>query len=157
MLTHLDLFSGIGGFTIAAQAAGFTTIGFSEIEPYACKILKRHWPNVPNYGDIRNVPQLNADLITGGPPCQPASCAGHQRGSEDHRWLWPQTLACVERIHPTFCNGWAQWQPEPELGRVADGIPNRTHRLKGLGNAIVPAVAEVILREMARLTINTGG
>jgi hypothetical protein len=53
--THLDLFSGIGGFALAAASAGYQTIGFSEIEPYACKILKRHWPDVPNHGDIRNI------------------------------------------------------------------------------------------------------
>lgn len=60
-ITHLDLFSGIGGFALAAQAAGFKTIGFSEIEPYASKVLKRHWPTVPNFGDIRNVRGLRAE------------------------------------------------------------------------------------------------
>jgi len=53
--THLDLFSGIGGFALAAQWAGFETIAFSEVDPYATAILKKHWPNVPNLGDIRNV------------------------------------------------------------------------------------------------------
>jgi 16S rRNA G966 N2-methylase RsmD len=55
MKTHLDLFSGIGGFALAAQWAGFTTIAFSEIDPYANQILKKHWPATPNLGDIRGV------------------------------------------------------------------------------------------------------
>lgn len=77
---HLDLFSGIGGFALAAQRAGWTTIGFSEIDLYATKILKRHWPDVPNYGDIRNVKGIKCDLITGGFPCQPFSLAGKRLG-----------------------------------------------------------------------------
>jgi DNA (cytosine-5)-methyltransferase 1 len=54
-LTHLDLFSGIGGFALAAASAGFQTIGFSEIEPYSCAVLKKHWPEIKNYGDIRHL------------------------------------------------------------------------------------------------------
>jgi DNA (cytosine-5)-methyltransferase 1 len=286
-ITHLDLFSGIGGFALAAQAAGFSTVGFSEIEPYACKILKRHWPDVPNYGDIRNVRGVRCDLITGGFPCQPFSVAGKRRGSEDDRHLWPEMCRVIAEARPTWvlgenvpgiigmeldrvlsdletlgyacwpliipacavdarhrrdrvwivahsgsgegeqrcdsemqrrrarkakqtrmggrslahamCNGSsprsanpqagqegnttithdqsgdvsndgrgrsegtrpsiggqpqpARWQPEPGVGRVADGIPNRAHRLRGLGNAIVPQVAETLIREMAR-TLN---
>ncbi|MDE2107409.1 MAG: DNA cytosine methyltransferase, partial [Patescibacteria group bacterium] len=90
--THLDLFSGIGGFALAAAAAGYKTIGFSEIEPYACKILKRHWSDVPNYGDIRNIRGIRADLVTGGFPCQPYSLAGERRGASDDRALWPEML-----------------------------------------------------------------
>jgi hypothetical protein len=51
--THLDVCSGIGGFTIAAHWAGFQTVGFAEVEPYCCALLERHWPGVPNYGDLR--------------------------------------------------------------------------------------------------------
>lgn len=135
--THLDLFSGIGGFALAAQVAGFTTIGFSEIEPYACKILKRHWPTVPNFGDIRNV-SIRADLITGGPPCQPASCAGKQRGAEDDRWLWPEALDCVERTQPTFClfenpTGILALNGGVEFERVLS-------RLESLGYSVQPIV-----------------
>ena len=103
MRTHIDLFSGIGGFSLAAESCGLQTIAFSEIDPYACKILKKHWPNVPNLGDINNVTGLSAWLLTGGPPCQPASVAGQRKGTADDRWLWPQTIACVERIRPVFC------------------------------------------------------
>ena len=284
--THLDLFSGIGGFALAAQRTGWQTIGFSEIEPYACKILKRHWPDVPNYGDIRNIRGVRADLITGGFPCQPYSLSGKRAGASDDRALWPEMCRVIDEAKPSWVLGenvaglvtmeldrvlsdleaigysawpivvpacavdarhrrdrvwivahsegnssgrglcetgteqdWNQsanggedmadangsesrqpsewegrenlgggsanrggnpatrgedvsddgrgsgertgtsiggcpqtawWQPEPELGRVADGIPNRAHRLRGLGNAIVPQVAEMILAAMAR-------
>lgn len=322
---HLDLFSGIGGFALAAQRAGWNTIGFSEIEPYASKILKRHWPDVPNHGDIRNIRGIAADLITGGFPCQPYSLAGQRRGASDDRALWPEMLRVIAETGPAWVlgenvpgiinmeldrvlsdleaigytagalaipacgvdarhrreriwivahaeraqrrphndrrgcseqgrngkgqaasgigergqvladpnesnrraggNGWEQatgkgplheparpsgsaeslangigagleeraeqstreersaiersgvalsdarcgggegarngecgreepswWEPEPELGRVAHGIPNRSHRLRGLGNAIVPQVAEPLLRWMLEIT-----
>jgi DNA (cytosine-5)-methyltransferase 1 len=95
--THLDLFSSIGGFAIAARAAGFRTIAFSEIEPYACKILERHWPDVPNLGDIRNVRGVRANLVTGGFPCQPFSraSAGKRLGKNDDRYLWPEMLRVI--------------------------------------------------------------
>jgi DNA (cytosine-5)-methyltransferase 1 len=247
------------------------TIGFSEIDPYATAILKRHWPDVPNYGDIRNVRGVRADVVTGGFPCQPFSVAGQQRGAEDDRHLWPEMLrviddagpawvvgenvpgiigmalddvlseleargyaawplvipACgvdarhrrervwivahAERLrrrepaahpdeaqgplHPadreesapragssgealadaarererkqadkanalTTCwdtwqesGGGSWWRTEPELGRVADGIPNRVDRLRGLGNAIVPQVAFPLLDAIAAIEL----
>ena len=240
--THLDLFSGIGGFALAAQRAGWSTIGLSEIEPYACKILKRHWPDVPNYGDIRNVRGVRADLVTGGFPCQPYSVAGQQRGDADDRALWPEMLRVIQEARPRWVlgenvpgivsmaldgvlsdlerNGYAcdavgipacgvdarhrreriwivahseragqqdgraagdsgmarsgeewkapenlratppesggvrggqRWAAEPRMDRVAHGIPNRVDRLRGLGNAIVPQVAERLLRWMLEL------
>jgi len=282
--THLDLFSGIGGFALAAASAGYTTIGFSEIEPYACKILKRHWPDVPNHGDIRNIRGVRADLVTGGFPCQPYSLAGERRGASDDRALWPEMLRVIDDAKPEWVlgenvagiitleldrvlsdlegigyaawplvipacaldarhrrdrvwivahsesncrgrglcetgteqdwnqpanggalladadetgrreqrraepmasehaaaecggedvshangrqhesggarpnqrtipradeSGWCRWPAEPGVGRVANGIPNRTHRLRGLGNAIVPQVASEILQTL---------
>lgn len=104
--TILDLFAGIGGFSLGFERAGFKTIGFSEIAPYACAVLRKHWPGVPNYGDIKRFsewPEIKPDVIVGGPPCQPASLAGKRRGAKDDRWLWPQTLACIARFQPTFC------------------------------------------------------
>lgn len=279
---HLDLFSGIGGFALAAQSVGCKTIAFSEIEPYACKILKQTWPEIPNLGDIKNVNGIRADLLTGGFPCQPFSLVGERRGAEDDRHLWPEmcrviedarprwvlgenvlgiigmeldnVLADLENLgytawplvipacavdarhrrdrvwivahstqggirrgmssretrQPTCCGeamantdsvdgragaGWengpeagndgeamantangtnhksrpqrnqravengngescwraCHWLPEPGVGRVANGIPKRSHRLKALGNAIVPQVAAEIIRCMMRV------
>lgn len=90
-LTHFDLFSGIGGFALAAKWAGFKTLGFSEIDPFCCKVLKKNFPDVCNVGDIKGVinpPHFN--LITGGFPCQPWSVAGNRKGINDDRHLWPE-------------------------------------------------------------------
>jgi len=100
--THLDLFSGIGGFTLAAQSAGFETIGFAETNEYAAKVLKERWPEITNYGDVRNVRNIPADLITGGFPCQPYSVAGKRRGNADDRALWPEMLRIIQESRPTW-------------------------------------------------------
>lgn len=264
-MTHLDLFSGIGGFALAAKmAGGIQAIGFSEIEPYACRVLAKNFPDVPNYGDIRKIKGVSAELISGGFPCQPFSHAGKRRGAEDDRHLWPEMLRVITEAHPrwvlgenvtgiigmeldnvlsdleklgyetgafvipacavdakhrrdrvwivahsdprrpgqgtdvanTECKrlqrgargrmpsqGWssvftpsgsqavsnascgsgqgpwseersaeraARWEPEPNVGRVVNGLPNRAHRLRGLGNAIVPQVAAEIFRMIVR-------
>lgn len=100
--THLDLFSGIGGFALAARWAGFRTIGFSEIDPYASAVLRKHWPDVPNFGDVRNVPFAACRLLTGGFPCQPFSVAGKRHGKSDDRYLWPEMFSVINRINPDW-------------------------------------------------------
>jgi len=227
--THLDLFSGIGGFALAAGWAGFRTVGFCEIEPYCQAVLKKHWPQVPIHNDIRELRGggQRIDLLTGGFPCQPFSVAGKRRGKDDDRHLWPQMLRIIEESKPSwiigenvagiipmeldkvcadleavgyevqplvipacaidashkrdrvwiiannnnqrfkrklkkkiqrkqgvpretmrsfknFRGGWPI--SSPRICRAFDGIPNRTHRLKGLGNAIVPQVAYQIIK-----------
>lgn len=102
---HLDLFSGIGGFALAARWTGFDTIGFAEIDSYACRVLRKHWPTVPNYGDIGNVPTIECELVTGGFPCQPFSIAGRRLGTMDDRNLWPAMLDVVRRCRPTWVLG----------------------------------------------------
>lgn len=101
--THLDLFSGIGGFALAAAQAGFETIGFCEIDKFCDKVLKKYWPAVINYGDIK---QLNyathVDLITGGFPCQPFSIAGNKKGKKDERYLWPEFLRIIRQSRPAW-------------------------------------------------------
>ena len=234
--THLDLFSGIGGFAIAARWAGFRTVGFCEWEPYCQKLLKQHWPGVPVHGDIRDLDGTKykgVSIISGGFPCQPFSQAGKQRGKEDDRYLWPEMLRVIREVGPRWvlgenvagivnmaldqvlidleaqgyttgtvivpacavdaphrrdrvwiiahCKGCqgdeyaanqgdgkieAQkiprdgnclsgkrggWLSEPGVCRVVDGLPNRAHRLKGLGNAIVPQVAYTIMESMKQM------
>jgi DNA (cytosine-5)-methyltransferase 1 len=96
-LRVLDLFSGIGGFSLGLEATGgFETIGFSEIYPYACAVLKKHWPNVKNYGDIRTIPAVRADVVTASHPCQPFSVAGFGLGESDDRFLRPAMLKSLE-------------------------------------------------------------
>ena len=93
-LKHLDLFSGIGGFALGLESTGgFETDGFCDNEPFAQKVLKKHWPDVPCYEDVRDVGvdtvgYRGVDIITGGFPCQPYSVAGKQ-DPKDNRQLWP--------------------------------------------------------------------
>lgn len=107
--THLDLFSGIGGFALAARWNGLETIAFSEIDPYAIRVLAKHWPDVPNLGDITRAdfsPYTGRVwLLTGGFPCQGWSSAGLRRGWEDHRNLWPSMLAAIQVVGPSWVLG----------------------------------------------------
>jgi DNA (cytosine-5)-methyltransferase 1 len=257
---HLDLFSGIGGFALAAKWAGWKTISFVEIDAYCQKVLKKNFPDVPVVSDIRNVSRESfserPDIITGGFPCQDISLAGKGAGINGKRsglWLemhrvicelrpryvvvenvaallnrgidrvlrdlaasgydaeWTIFSACTlgaphtrERVflvaYPSS-NGFGDdsgnessqstpsgyqstpqqqiigrefaitrqsccfsgrktlfsdttpfgilpWATEPRMDRVANGIPHRVDRLRGLGNAIVPAVAYEIFRSI---------
>jgi len=241
-----SLFSGIGGLDLGLERAGFKCLWQSEIDPYASRVLKKHWPDTPNLGDIndidwRTVPTV--DLVCGGYPCQPFSYAGSRNGTNDPRHLWPRFAECLRVVRPRFAllenvtghlslgfgdvqadlaalgynakwdcipaaavgaphlrdrifviatrqpavgdtydarnrtsqhddyrnrsssveiGQWPRpfdrfsrssqivakrehwWKSEPRVGRVADGIPNRMDRLRGLGNAVVPQVAEHI-------------
>jgi DNA (cytosine-5)-methyltransferase 1 len=104
-LTHIDLFSGIGGFALASAWAGFETVVFCEKDKYCHKILNKHWPDVPIVKDIHEFDGsrfAGATLLTGGVPCQPASVAGRQRGTEDDRWLWPEALRVIGEARPEW-------------------------------------------------------
>ena len=278
-MKHLDLFSGIGGFALAARWVGWETVGFCEIDPYCQKVLRKHWPDVPIHEDIRELDGQNykgaVDIITGGFPCQDISLAGKGAGIDGERsGLWSELARLIGEIRPAYavlenvsallgrglervagdlaeigydsewhcipasavgaphrrdriwiityaghaksqgrkqnaqgsgsriksrhqptsfrasvadpigmrelqpegreqdqwrwaCDGGdvqhpthytsisegirrressGQWRVEPDVGRVAHGVPARVDRLRGLGNAIVPQVAEVIFR-----------
>ena len=104
-MRHLDLFSGIGGFALACRWAGVETIGFSEIDKYLIKVLKKNFPGIQNYGDITKLDGTQfkgIELITGGFPCQPFSVAGKQRGSKDDRHLWPEMLRVITQARPAW-------------------------------------------------------
>ena len=226
--THIDLFSGIGGFALAANAAGFRTRVFCEQDDYCAKVLRRHWPNVPIIPDVKEFDGARwkgADLLTGGFPCTPFSNSGLKLGKEDiDRYLWPEMFRVVKEARPRWviaenvtplvrlaldevlsdlgsegyscgtvvlpacavnashrrprcwvlahansergCGGEREreyatdagepsgspelrnWDTEPDVCRVAHGVPHRTHRLKALGNAIVPQVAYEILKHI---------
>jgi DNA (cytosine-5)-methyltransferase 1 len=106
--THLDLFSGIGGFALAAGWAGFKTIGFCEIDKFCQGILKKHWPEVPiheNIKELRGGAYAGCTLLTGGFPCQPFSQAGKRRGKDDDRHLWPEMLRVIDEAKPTWVVG----------------------------------------------------
>ena len=107
---HLDLFSGIGGFSLAASwvwGEQHDIHSFVEIEPFAQKVLKKHWPEVPIHDDIKTYTHDGTaiDLISGGFPCQPYSVAGKQRGEDDDRALWPEMLRVIKEAMPRWVVG----------------------------------------------------
>jgi DNA (cytosine-5)-methyltransferase 1 len=234
-----SLFSGIGGIDLGLERAGMTCAWQSEIDPYASRVLAKHWPDVPNLGDVTSIDWSSVerpDLICGGYPCQPFSTAGARRGHDDPRHLWPYFADALRVLRPRYalmenvsghvtlgldavlCDlasigfdaewtiipaswvgaphrrerifilahaaeqssngvsdhtrsrgegiitsrnvplfgddhgdsiprfGW--WDVEPDVDRVVDGVPERVDRLKTLGNAVVPQVAEWVGRQI---------
>jgi len=105
-MTHFDTFSGYGGFAIATERCGFKTIGFSEIDKYASAVLKYHWPNTKNYGDIKKINWSTIpdfDLLTGGSPCQDLSIAGHRKGLSGKRsGLFTEYIRCLKEKKPKY-------------------------------------------------------
>ena len=108
----LDLFSGIGGFSLGLERAGMETVAFCEIEEYPRKVLAKHWPNVPIYNDVRELTndRLRADGITGidvicgGFPCQDISAAGNQAGIGEgtRSGLWSECARLLGDIRPQY-------------------------------------------------------
>lgn len=243
----LDLFSGIGGFSLGLERAGMRTVAFCEVDPYCRAVLRKHWPDVPCYGDVRELTTdrlkadgIYTDLICGGFPCQDVSGAGNRIGITGERsGLWCELARLIGELRPRYAivenvpgllvRGMgvvlgdlatirydAEWycvpaaavgadhvrdrvwivaypgqgtreilrfpqlarverqsrrfpdrrsvvwqfadlpqscEPftrEPDVGRVADGVPGRVGRLGALGNSLVPQVAEIIGREIMR-------
>jgi DNA (cytosine-5)-methyltransferase 1 len=239
----LDLFSGIGGFSLGLERAGMETVAFCEFDEHAQKVLRKHWPDVPIHSDVRTLNGYDfrgtVDVVCGGFPCQDLSTAGKQVGfggersslyremlrvigecmpryaifenvtglisGDKGRWfakflydlaeigfdaewhcitasdlgahhhrdrVWIIAYPCGSRskvgmarqnvrqegdtrISINLSNeirrarrepGMEGWSIEPNVGRVANGVPNRAHRLKQLGNAVVPQIPEAIGR-----------
>ncbi len=104
-LTFGSLFSGIGGFDLGLERAGMECRWQVEIDPFCQKVLAKHWPDVPRYGDIKTIDFTEVepvDLICGGFPCQPVSLAGQRRGQDDERWLWPDFARAIRMVRPRY-------------------------------------------------------
>lgn len=225
-LTAVSLFSGIGGIDLGLERAGMRIVAQVEIDEWCRRVLAKHWPDVPRFGDIRDITGDElppADVVAGGFPCQSVSLAGRRQGQDDARWLWPEFVRIIRLVRPRYVlvenvpgllgrgmgivlgelaeAGFdAEWScvsacsmgaphmrrrvfvvaypqgqrclagrcrtshppaPEPERCRpgtrgpwssesrpvgVAYGVPDRLERLRGAGNAVVPAVVEHIGR-----------
>ena len=140
MLTHLSLFSGIGGLDLAAEWAGFTTVGQCEWADYPTKVLEKHWPDVPRWRDIHDLDLdtfrsrtglRTVDVISGGFPCQPFSVAGKQKGKGDERYLWPEMLRVIREVKPAWVVG------ENVLGILRIAAPDVTKGLEREGYNVV--------------------
>jgi DNA (cytosine-5)-methyltransferase 1 len=104
-LTVGSMFTGIGGIDLGLERAGMTVVWQAEVDPFCCRVLARHWPEVPNLGDVTTIDWAEVprvDLVVGGYPCQPFSLAGKQLGELDPRHLWPRMHDAVRVLRPRF-------------------------------------------------------
>jgi DNA (cytosine-5)-methyltransferase 1 len=107
--THLGLFEGIGGFSLAAKWMGWETLAWCEWNEFGQRVLKHHFPEAEGFGDIKKTDFTmyanTIDILTGGFPCQPYSVAGKRKGKEDERHLWPEMLRVIGEVQPTYVVG----------------------------------------------------
>ncbi len=138
-LKHLDLFSGIGGFSLGLEATGgFETVAFCDIEEFPRKVLQKHWPGVKQYEDIKELNYeklktdglLPIDIITGGYPCQPFSVAGRKKGEKDPRHLWPEYFRLIKELRPTWVIG------ENVSGHIKLGLDTVLENLESEGYSV---------------------
>jgi len=113
-LKILDLFSGLGGFSLGLERTGqFKTVAFCEIDKYCTLLLQKHWKGTKIYNDVKEITKEKfitdgiqlPDIITGGFPCQPFSVAGKQKGTSDDRHLWPEMFRIIKEFTPRWVVG----------------------------------------------------
>lgn len=154
-LTHLSLFSGIGGIDLAAEWAGFETVGQVEWADYPTKVLEKHWPNVPRWRDIRDVKGTDfpsgITVVSGGFPCQPFSTAGSQKGKKDDRYLWPEMRRVIREVRPTWVVG------ENVKGIISIALDTVCEELESEGYSVqtfcIPAISVGALHKRERVFI----
>ena len=133
----LDLFSGIGGFSLGLERAGMRTVAFCEIDPKAQAVLAKHWPDIPCHDDIKTLVGEHVgsvDVVCGGPPCQPISSAsrGRRKGVDDDRWLWPEMGRLVGELRPS----WVLCENTDDLDGM--GLDQIADDLEAMGYQVLP-------------------
>ena len=143
-MKHLDLFSGIGGFSLALDQVVEAEHTFCDNDKFCQEVLKKNFPNTKIYDDIRSITNERADLVTGGFPCQPFSQAGKRRGTADDRYLWPEMFRVIQLAKPTWViaenvGGLVTWNEGMVLEQVCSDLENKGYEVQSL---VIPAVAK---------------
>ena len=154
-MNHGSLFSGIGGFDLAAQRMGWSNIFQVEIDSFCQRVLQKNFPNAERYSDIRDFDGSKyagqLDIISGGFPCQPFSVAGKRKGANDDRALWPEMLRVIRTIRPA----WVVGENVANIGNM--GIEKMLNDLEGAGYSVevysIPAIAVGCSHQRERLWI----
>ncbi|MDH6354698.1 DNA (cytosine-5)-methyltransferase 1 [Dysgonomonas sp. PH5-45] len=137
-MNHASLFSGIGGFDLAAEWMGWHNVFHSEVDPFCNKILKYHFPNSISYGNIKETDftphKGGVDILTGGFPCQPFSSAGLRNGTDDSRYLWPEMFRAIREIRPRWViaenvRGLLSWNGGLVLDTVCTDLENEDYEV----------------------------
>tara|TARA_R110001632_G_C11274172_1_gene411136 strand:+ start:163 stop:1065 length:903 start_codon:yes stop_codon:yes gene_type:complete len=146
-MNHASLFSGIGGFDLAAEWTGWNNVFNCEWEEFPRKVLKHHFPNAKQYEDIKdfnaNEYRGRIDVLSGGFPCQPFSVAGQRKGTEDDRHLWPEMLRIIGECQPRWVvgenvRGLVSWSDGLVLKEVYSDLENLGYSVQSF---IIPACA----------------
>jgi DNA (cytosine-5)-methyltransferase 1 len=145
MLVHASLFSGIGGFDLAAEWMGWDNLFHCEWNPFGQRVLKHHFPNSISYNDITKtdftIHKGAVDILTGGFPCQPYSTAGKRLGKDDERHLFPEMLRCIKEVKPRWIigenvRGLVNWNGGLVFNEVYDDLEREGYEVQSF---LIPA------------------
>lgn len=146
-MRHASLFSGIGGFDLAAQWMGWENVFQVEIDEFCQKVLAKNFPNTKRYGDIKQFDGTEwagkVDILSGGFPCQPFSSAGERLGTSDYRHLWPENFRIVRQVQPPIVvaenvHGLVDWAEGLVFESVQTDLENEGYEVSSF---ILPACA----------------